>query len=231
MTEAEWLACTDPQAMLEFLEGKTSLRKLRLFAVACCRRIWRSLNEHGRRAVEAAEGFADGLVGADELREAGIAAHQVVDDFYDTANVSGQGVVLTGGLAAAEAAYIACTTSSMPAALGRASQFAVLALGDPAEGVVQCRFLRDIFADPLRPMPSVESAWLSWGNGVVRRLAEAAYRERSLPDGLLDARRLTVLADALEDAGCTDADLLGRLRGLGPHVRGCWAVDLLLDRS
>jgi hypothetical protein len=49
----------------------------------------------------------------------------------------------------------------------------------------------------------------------------------SLPRGL-DVARLAVLADALEDPGCADADLLSHLRGPGMHVRGCWAVDLLL---
>jgi hypothetical protein len=42
--------------------------------------------------------------------------------------------------------------------------------------------------------------------------------------------RMPVLADALEDAGCTDAELLAHLRSPGPHVRGCWAIDLLLGR-
>jgi hypothetical protein len=62
-------------------------------------------------------------------------------------------------------------------------------------------------------------------------LAQAAYDERVLPAGTLDTARLAVLADALEDAGCADADLLGHLRGPGPHVRGCWAVDLLLGKA
>jgi hypothetical protein len=47
----------------------------------------------------------------------------------------------------------------------------------------------------------------------------------------MDPARLAVLADALEDAGCTDAELPGRLRGPGPHVRGCWAVDFVLGKS
>jgi hypothetical protein len=62
-------------------------------------------------------------------------------------------------------------------------------------------------------------------------LAQAAYEQRELPAGTLDMARLAVLADALEDAGCTDADLLSHLRGPGPHVRGCWAVDLILGKA
>jgi len=61
-------------------------------------------------------------------------------------------------------------------------------------------------------------------------LAQAAYDERLLPSGELDTVRLAVLADALEEAGSADADVLSHLRGPGPHVRGCWAVDLILSR-
>jgi hypothetical protein len=63
------------------------------------------------------------------------------------------------------------------------------------------------------------------------KLATAIYDERSLPDGALDALRLRILADALEEAGCADADLLGHLRSPGPHVRGCWPLDVLLGRE
>jgi hypothetical protein len=47
----------------------------------------------------------------------------------------------------------------------------------------------------------------------------------------LQPDRLGVLADSLEDAGCTDDTLLGHLRSTGPHVRGCWAVDLVLGKQ
>jgi hypothetical protein len=57
----------------------------------------------------------------------------------------------------------------------------------------------------------------------VKRLAEGAYEQRDRPAGTLDPARVAVLADALEEAGCADADLLRHLRGPGPHVRGCWA--------
>lgn len=62
MTEAEWDACADPTPMLEFLRGTASDRKLRLFAVACCRKIWPLLPDEGNRAaVKLAERYADGL--------------------------------------------------------------------------------------------------------------------------------------------------------------------------
>jgi hypothetical protein len=72
---------------------------------------------------------------------------------------------------------------------------------------------------------------LAWNAGAVRRLAEAAYAERQLPAGALDPARLAVLADALEEAGLTDAELLHHLRGPGPHVRGCFAVDAVLGKT
>jgi hypothetical protein len=68
-------------------------------------------------------------------------------------------------------------------------------------------------------------------HGGASGLARPVRNERELPSGHLDPARLAVLADMLEEAGCTDADLLGHLRGPGPHVRGCWPLDLLLQRA
>jgi hypothetical protein len=80
--------------------------------------------------------------------------------------------------------------------------------------------LRDIFGNPVRPA-AIEP---SWRTPAVLGLAEAIYEEREV--GLLP-----ILADALLDAGCLHADLLDHLRGPGPCVRGCWAVDALLEKS
>src|SRR5829696_4389915 len=85
MTEAEWLACAAPSLMLRHVRrvdnaarSKVGRRKLRLFGCACCRRVWDVLTpERSRRAVVVAELFAEGLVGADELRPAWAAAIQV----------------------------------------------------------------------------------------------------------------------------------------------------------
>jgi hypothetical protein len=80
MDEKEWLECTDPQKMLEFLKGTMSARKLRLFACACCRRIWPWFRDRRcQHAVETAEKYADGLVPFAEIsiaRDAAIAAFQ-----------------------------------------------------------------------------------------------------------------------------------------------------------
>ena len=75
---------------------------------------------------------------------------------------------------------------------------------------------------------TVGPAWLT---SAVNDLATAAYEERTLPSGELDPARLTVLADALEEAGCTNLDVLDHLRGPGRHYRGCWIVDLLTGRE
>jgi hypothetical protein len=96
-----------------------------------------------------------------------------------------------------------------------------------AEQRAQCQLLRDLFPNPFRPL----SFNPSWSTPNVIALSEVAYQERLLPSGELDVPRLAVLADALEDAGCTDADILNHLRGPGPHVRGCWVVDLLLEKK
>jgi hypothetical protein len=102
-----------------------------------------------------------------------------------------------------------------------------LGVADPSETAKQIALLRDIFGNPFRPT-LLNPAWLPV---TVTGLAEAAYDERSLPAGTLDLARLTVLADALEEAGCDNADIMAHLRSAGPHVRGCWVVDCLLVKE
>jgi hypothetical protein len=91
------------------------------------------------------------------------------------------------------------------------------AAGEKAESSIQGQFLHDIFGNPFRPV-SINPAWLT---STVTNLAAAAYGERFLPSGELDHARLAVLADALEESGCDNADILNHLRGSGEHVRGC----------
>ncbi len=86
---------------------------------------------------------------------------------------------------------------------------------------------RCVFGSPFRHTAS--TSFRVWDDA--RGVAEAAYSERSLPSNQLDAARLAILADALEEAGCLDAELLAHLRSPGAHVRGCWALDLVLGRG
>jgi hypothetical protein len=98
--------------------------------------------------------------------------------------------------------------------------------GDTAR---QTALLRDIFGSPFRPV-TISPAILAWSDGLVVRLAQAVYDERPLPDGSLNPNRIAVLADALEEGSCSDADILSHLRGPGPHVRGCVIVDAVLGK-
>jgi hypothetical protein len=95
----------------------------------------------------------------------------------------------------------------------------------------QSDILRDLVGPlPFRPI-TIDRAWLTWNNGTVAKLAATVYNERLLPSGHLDASRLGVLADTLEEAGCRDAEILGHLRSVGPHYRGCHIIDRLLSRE
>jgi len=92
-----------------------------------------------------------------------------------------------------------------------------------AERKCQCDLLRDIFGNPFRPF-SVDESWLRWNDATIRRMAACIYEERAFD-------RLPILHDALLDAGCDNEDMLAHCRSEGPHVRGCWVVDLLLDKT
>jgi hypothetical protein len=100
-----------------------------------------------------------------------------------------------------------------------------------AEREIQANLLRDIFGNPFGPQLASDLSWETWHDRTLPKLAQAIYDERDLPGGRLDTTRFGVLGDALEDAGCTDTEILAHCRGPGPHVRGCWVVDLLLGKE
>jgi hypothetical protein len=215
VTEAEWLACTDPQKMLEFLRGKASDRKLRLFACACCRRIWHLLTDkRSRTAVETAEQCADGHFVPHQLPPYYAAASDAADVFSAT----------TTCFAAARAAADAVRSypSTVEGMLSRAANAAAGAAAGavPSERPVQAILLRDIIGNPFRPYADKPSRFTI----KIMDLAHTIYDSRAF-------NRLPVLADALEESGCTNNELLGHLRGPGSHVRGCWVVDLCLGKS
>jgi hypothetical protein len=228
MTEAEWLACTDPQPMLEVVWEKASDRRLRLFGCACVRRVWDLLlEEQSRTLVEVGELYADGFVDEQELSK----DRQSSDDYLHDVDGGGSELVLPE----TEASHAACEVADRGAGIFTAlyaSRYASSAREEggreQAERAAQAALLRDIFG-PLPFRPAAVSP--AWQTPTMRVLAQGAYDQRELPAGSFDVARLAVLADALEEAGCTDQDILTHLRGPGPHVRGCWVVDLLLGKS
>lgn len=87
----------------------------------------------------------------------------------------------------------------------------------------QCDLLRDIIGNPFLPL-SFDPVWLSGNDAAAVMLAEAIYEDRAFD-------RLPILGDALEEAGCADTEILGHCRQPGSHARGCWVVDLLLNKE
>jgi hypothetical protein len=237
MTEREWLACADPQKMLDFLRGKASDRKLRLFAAACCRGLWEWIRvKRSRTAIEQAERYADGLLSKETLDAAAAATSKAWIKF----GINREDVD-DGDIRSLRAAHFTCdereallrvsamvmnarrrTTSEIELETSREAQDAV-----EAEGCRHALLLRDLFGNPFRPARSESGLFPP----TVVSLGQAAYRERTVPSGELDLARLAILADALEEAGCQDPDILAHCRQSGLHVRGCWVVDLVLGKQ
>ena len=233
MTEQDWLTATDPTAMLVFLRGKASDRKLRLFACAVCRdrfiwEIWLR-DERSRKAIELAERFVDGEATKKDLDAARVAAWAPV-----RASIDYRGRLLA-------------RTAWGVARDGAGAADTAIRSFHPRQRAFLCGLFREIFGNPFRPSTPLSSI-LAWNDGTVGRLAERIYKERNFG-------HLPILADALEEAGCTDTALLTHCRYVGPpevvvgldfsdpadvrafsrsevpHVRGCWALDRILARE
>jgi hypothetical protein len=231
MTEQQWLQATDPRPMLDFLKGKASDRKLRLFAVACCRRVGHLLsNERMQDAVETAERFADGLVDAARLR-----ACLADVDIYDwLGGVDDVAYLVTRPLQVFGAEMAARLVRRASHALGQAAfpdadfehdAYLGAASVRDSEAEVQAGLLRCVFGPlPFRPL-SADPAWLTWREGLLVSLARHMYEGRDFAD-------LPMLGDALEETGCADEDILGHCRQREvAHARGCFVVDLLTGKS
>jgi hypothetical protein len=208
MTAAKWLRETDPEVLMAYLmERRPSERKLRLFAIACSRRTKahyenRADAAEDRKVTALAERFADGLATAEALAKA----------FPCTRPRGATWIVADPEAANAAQAFVTAEAEDFDC-------------GQPHKAIL----LRDLFGNPfhLRKL-RFDSGWLTL---TVVSLAMAAYEERLKPIFDLDPVRLAILADALEDAGCGDEAILGHLRSSGPHIRGCWALDLCLNKQ
>jgi hypothetical protein len=218
VTEAEWLTSTEPAPMLDFLPGRATDRKLRLFLVACARLVLDRLPPGEiREAVEVGEGYADGLRSNDERQ-------RLSERLYVLPRERGRS---PGGDWVARcsredmAAYLSAQlTVHRPGCSSRVTSRVSWWAGSQLTGPQQPGLLREVFGNPFRPVPFDPS----WRSPAAVALASAMYESRAFD-------RMPETADALMDAGCDDEQVLGHCRGAGPHVRGCWMVDLILGRD
>jgi hypothetical protein len=233
MNETEWFGAADPIPMLRAVQTQPRKRAVRLFSCACCRRLWPLLSPASRASVGAAERFADGLCPRAELDAAHAAANaavlalpnvwpfEVLRQRYAATAASECSSVTAG---ATKGAIAIATTAALAAAIdaavrGDESDFsrtrdAALA----AEQLAQADLVLEIFGNPFRPAAFAPA----WRTDTAVLLARQAYEANEFS-------ALPILADALQDAGCDRDDLLSHLRDPGRgHVRGCWAVDLVL---
>jgi hypothetical protein len=223
MTEAEWLEGADPKAMLEYLilAGMASRRKQLLFGCACWRRVWHLL-PHGpaREVVAAAERSVDGLADTEGLRLLKREVFQAAEEARSSPSFGARRAEVLEGLVMwclERPGTVAFAIDGGQNAAHWAGQWAVA-----AESKAQCDLLREVFGNPFRPV-SVEPAWRRWNDGAVVKMAQAIHEECRFAD-------LPILADALEEAGCDRADMVQHCRTGGPHVHGCWLLDLLLEK-
>jgi hypothetical protein len=210
VTESEWLTGDDHRMMMYFLSGKASVRKLRFFACACCRRVrW-----YHKHVIELIEKYADGKV---KRKDAMAAVKKAIPEgginpycswlFWSDKCHQGADI--------ASAFCVECAVVQNPNPSWDQT--------DPswvAERKAHADLLRCIFNNPFRRI-TFDSLWLT---RKVIRLAQKIYDAR-------DFKRLPSLADVLEEAGCDNPEILNHCRAPGPHVRGCWAVDLILGKE
>jgi hypothetical protein len=247
VNESQWLTTSDAQEMLRWLcdrhhshRRKAGQRKLRLFGCACCRLRWDDMVQPGSRAaVEFVERWADDPSAAAGLEQAQQEAAKADGEVFDYWVVRGnwnKGPEARAQSQEQREASEAARGLVHPSAgmSARANDVMRRRVGEGAPGTDQekthrawksrlgrmAHLLRDIFGNPYRPV-KLKPAWRT---AAVVGLAQTMYESR-------DFAAMPVLADALEDAGCDNPHVLAHCRGpTAFHVRGCWAVDLVLGR-
>jgi hypothetical protein len=235
MTEEEWwLTVREPDVLLSKRAGITE-RQLILFGCACCRGGWDQLTEVSRNAVETAEQYADGLCGESSLR----AARDLVEQTYPNHHWTYAYPELLPQRAAWFAAFdtiaahefaqlplrdfddvLAALKNEVSSCLASAAEQEQVALYDD-ECAIHADLLRDIVGNPFRPVAFAPT----WRTSDAVALARQMYESRAFG-------AMPILADALQDAGCANADILDHCRDPNAmHVRGCWVVDLVLGKE
>ena len=251
ISEEQWFSAEESNTLLSSLEQHRVItrvpggrRRLALFTCACCRLVWDLIeDERSRRAVEVSERAAEGqasrreLAAAEEEAEAVWRGAEQHHHRVHREDPNGAARWRAGAVSSlAHAAHCAAARRFSVMSAGSAAMTAAAAVMWLAEATEagqqamrammarQAQLVRGIFGNPFRPLPEIDSAWLTWNGGAVRKLAASIHAERRFGD-------LPVLADALEEAGCADADVLRHCRQGGEHALGCWVIDLLLGKA
>lgn len=212
MNKDEWATSSDTLKMLNHLYDRGSGRKFRLFAVACAR---------------------------DDLASGGAAEEFGQDLPLYEREIKNSEIIADGGRADSMCLFLINMPSSdfeiALSVLGYDNDVGLWTSGDVESTVAEvtkrysthpAHYLRDIFGDIHKPW----SFDATNKTPDVLALANEIYNERRLPIGHLDLNKLSRLADALEESKCNNDELLTHLRSEGPHVRGCWALDLILEK-
>jgi len=232
MTAEEWDSSTSLEELLAacgLVEGE---RRLRLFNAACARRVAPVMpDDSARRLVDLAEQRADGLL-AD--RDWLMAVVETLDPYMgneaarDSAGGATFGVLMHLHQADARSilrltesviearAYLAYT-GGYPVDIGAEAWVRQAVEG---ETTTLCHMFRCVCGNPFRPVV-LDRSWLTT---TVVALASGIYDEKAFD-------RMPILADALQDAGCDNADVIAHCRSAGSHVRGCWLIDTLLGKA
>jgi hypothetical protein len=249
MNDNQWNQCSDPEAMLPLIGDratKRNKRKLRLFAVACCLHQIGLLSDELRQSVLIAEQFADGLIDDLQLQRTHQQSRLVLDAFPDpdawhalsvydqdrteakrnaawavvdaTQEMAWQAAEDTSVAAASSAAWVARMESGH-SVLGKARD-AAANRGYDDERAVQAAILRDIFGNLFRDR-SVASASRQESALI---LARVIYEQKAF-------QRMNELAKILEQTETPGAEASSHCRSVGPHVRGCWVIDELIEKG
>lgn len=223
MTEEEWLGCKLPKVMLRCPELNCSDRKLRLYCCACIRALPVDFADGSRGcAADVGEGIADGRISKEEQAKAEVAFRADYMNYGDS---------FASWVYASELTYVAvkleflwgfliATSARDTAEKSRREAMIEEAIALEHLDRLQPILLRDIIGNPFRPV-AFDPAWRT---DTVTALARTMYESREFS-------AMPILADALQDTGCDSTDILNHCRSDGPHVRGCWVVDLVLGKA
>ncbi len=216
MTEDRWLRCAMPKPLLDFLGVKANARKMRLFACALCRSVWDILlDKRSRTAIRKLEDYADDL-GNEQLR---LDAYNIANAAFLDAPYSYN----NPNWSAACAVVCAASPDTPPNLYGNFESAVNASRGLDGSAIrrLETDTLRELFGNPFRPV-AFNPEWLT---DTVLMLARQMYKSREFS-------AMPILADALQDAGCDNDDVLNHCRDAKQtHVRGCWVVDLVLGKK